>query len=602
MAKFKVGDRIRVVRGNSLGPCQNGVEDVVTKLVFESGCDLIHGRKIGGVWLEFRFELVHSFTVDCVVRCDDSSGTDLKQGRLYCVNEITDGGALVLNLPGAKPYRHTRFSLSTKEELASQRRQEVAVAREALFTATGGFTASAPQPVAIALPANDPGWNISINGTSSSPVIACEPKQEATLPFKVGDRIVCIEGSPSDGLATGSVHTVRSIDIDLVYIGSRRDGFYHRRFKLDDTEPQKPTEPKFKAGDRVVCVIPRGTMIEKGCEYIVSKVFPNKKEYSRPEFGTGHCVELRGATSGDLSPCDEARFELATPFKAGDRVRCVNNETRLAGNRTLTIDAEYEIEEIFRGGVRLNVNRDIYDKDRFVRVKPKPNPFKVGDFVVCDDPSHSKSCFGGKLVQGGVYVVKIVAGGGIGVESHGSTYPTRGTEFWRHSRFSLYPGTMKHGPPPIAAAIKNAAISWSPSIFTAAGSGVPQTQFRCVNNSTPTNGFAPNDFEQLVSQQADAELRSQIDTSLLPAQTLAGMNHPAIQSAKHRLFNEKQHSHRAGKMAELREKIAVAKKNPYGVASLGRQRVAVGCIGANMFFPTSEEGYVKFHRQESLSS
>jgi hypothetical protein len=117
-------------------------------------------------------------------------------------------------------------------------------------------------------------------------------------------------------------------------------------------------------------------------------------------------------------------------FKVDDIVVCKSN---VLARDILTVGQEYEVAGFGpHGNLSLKGVRGWWDPSRFelVRAKAETNPFKPGDWVVCEVP------FAGRLKKGRIY--RVSKADGYVVSLHDVLSGVLGTQVWNVNRFSLF--------------------------------------------------------------------------------------------------------------------------------------------------------------------
>ncbi len=224
------------------------------------------------------------------------------------------------------------------------------------------------------------------------------------IKFKPGDRVVCVEANPMNGLVDGQIYIVHGLRTEGDYVTLREvDGVYCvSRFKhvLD-----------FEIGDRVQCINP-----------------PTPSTPASVSVGEFYTIRDACASGGGWVRVSYKErwyrkdlFKGYPVFEAGDTVVCVDPEThphlfqggkyKVLAMRPPFVDLEgANVAGIFANRFKLSTDETA-----------AAEPFKVGDIVLCTDPGPNYQIF-----EGGRYTVRDVQEPLVYVEGsdHGY-YPDR---------------------------------------------------------------------------------------------------------------------------------------------------------------------------------
>lgn len=394
MSKFKVGDRVKCI-SQSVYPHSPMVGHNYTVTALR-GDNEVHVDGGWDSWYNSRFELIPQFKSGDPVLCVNGSAPELEANRIYLIDSVSDGGAIVIN---GKPWSPARFTASTVEAYEEQKKKPYidAIVNRSIIPprlwyihggpkndnymrddgtfhysmATGGGTYYETRELAQA--ALD-----RARGIKPVPVVAEPPKP--TRPFRIGDTVVCRDIN----MCNDKLELNKSYEVAYIYketgrlefngVNSGGVGWDTDRFVLGKEAPTaamldvtpcqninittppgasvsvnghrvdgsiKKPEPKFRKGDIVTCVDDGGWMnVKKGRQYVVNEWYDSPAVCdSRPG-----SVSVIGANNGDTSHYAAWRFELAVKpvpkFKSGDRVVCTNS----GDNLHIHVGKEYTVK------------------------------------------------------------------------------------------------------------------------------------------------------------------------------------------------------------------------------------------------------------------
>lgn len=450
MSKFKVGDKIKCVRGLT-GVLEVGQEYVIRDIDRQF---VYLGTSLGDGWYADRFEPIPQFKSGDPVLCVNGSAPEIEANRIYLIDSVSDGGALVIN---GKPWAPSRFTASTTKAYEEQsgyslcrigklnNHQWYITRRFAEYMRDDGTFHNRMCGPAGTYYATEELAQAALDrahGIKPVPVVAEAPKP--TRPFRIGDTVVCRDIN----MCNDKLELNKSYEVAYIYketgrlefngVNSGGVGWDTDRFVLGKEAPTaamldvtpcqninittppgasvsvnghrvdgsiKKPEPKFRKGDIVTCVDDGGWMnVKKGRQYVVNEWHDSPAVCdSRPG-----SVSVIGANNGDTSHYAAWRFELAVKpvpkFKSGDRVVCTNSGDNLHIHvgKEYTVKRWYDNPALFDstpGSVWLE-DADEGDSShysaRLFRLAPAnppeaatPDdtpPLKTGDEVICINP------------------------------------------------------------------------------------------------------------------------------------------------------------------------------------------------------------------------